>query len=461
MKTTEVELVIIGGGPGGYAAAFDAAQRGLDVTLIEKEDALGGVCLHRGCIPSKAYLHATELIQTAADAEEIGLRFHPPDIDLNRLRTWQQEMVNKLANGLQKRSEQHGLKRLSGRAIFEANDELRVETSEGQQRVKFQHAIIATGSQPAMPKAFDLGNPRIMTSREALQLESVPPRLLVIGGGYIGLELGLVYARLGSSVSLVETMKTLLPGTDEDLVKPLAERVHQDFHAVRLETEIDSLATDGEQIKATLRQGEKEHEEHFDKVLVAVGRKPNTSELGLETTDIETDDNGYIQTNQRQQTAVENVYAIGDVTHGEMLAHKASREAKHAIAALSGESVLTNADLIPAVVYTDPEIAWVGLTEEQAKAEEREIEVTHCSWKSIGRAHGLGATDGLTKLIIEPDTQRILGVGMVGKHVGELISEGALAIQMAATVEDLVETTHPHPTLAESIHEAAANIYRK
>jgi len=460
MKTTETELAIIGGGPGGYAAAFDAANRGFEVTLIEKDPSLGGVCLHRGCIPSKALLHATQQIEQGKQAEAFGIRFAPPEIELERMRSWRDSVVDELAAGLEAKAESLDLNRIQGRAVFESNDELRVETGEGQERVRFDHAIIAAGSRPQVPGAFDLGNPRIMTSREALQLDRIPAQLLVIGGGYIGLELGMVYGRLGASVTLVEATDSLLPGLDEDLVGPVAKAAENAFASVRCDTKVGALRTDGDQIAATLQRGDQETEAHFDQVLVAVGRRANADQLGLDATGIEVDERGFIETNGGLKTSVDEIYAIGDIVDGELLAHRAAQEARLAVRSLCGEPVPERPLTVPAVVFTEPEVAWVGLTEAGAAEAGREVQIAKFPWKHNGRAKSLGAGDGLTKLVLEPGTQRVLGVGMVGVQAGEMISEGALAVEMAATAEDLVETTHPHPTLAETIREAAATIYQ-
>lgn len=456
MPSTKTELVVVGAGPGGYAAAFYAADKGKKVILVEQEDRLGGVCLNRGCIPSKALLHATELVRNAAESSHHGITFAAPTIDLDRLRTWKESILQKLGQGIAGLAKQRGVQVIKGRGHFEDSRTLRVETPDGQQFFEFEHAIIATGSKSALPKAFDLGNPRIMTSRQALELQDIPSQLLIVGGGYIGMELGTVYAALGSQVVVVEALDSILAGADLDLVRPVLKFAQKHFKEIRLKTKVASMATSSKQIKVTLDAGGGQlKEEFYDRVLVAVGRVPNCDDLGLKNTKVERDDKGFIKVNQRQQTTDPALYAIGDVAGGVLLAHKAAKEARIAVEVITGEPSAFDQIVIPAVVFTNPEVAWCGLTENEARQKNIPIEVAKFPWGASGRALALDRTDGLTKLIIDPETERILGVGIVGHGAGELIGEGVLAVEMGATARDLAETVHPHPTLSETLMEAA------
>lgn len=455
MEATKAEVIVIGGGPGGYAAAFYAADKGKKVILVEQEKNLGGVCLNRGCIPSKALLNATHHISAARESAHRGITFAEPTIDLNKLRAWKDTVIQKLAGGVQMVAQRRGVQVIHGRGYFEDAKTLRVETADGQKFFNFEQIIVAVGSKPAMPKVFDLGNPRVMTSTEALQIEDIPENLLVIGGGYIGMELGTVYATLGSKVTVVEALDSILAGGDPDLVRPVARYAEKNFREVRLKAKVVKMATVGKQIKVITEKDGQQKEELYDRVLVSVGRGPNADDLGLNNAGIERDERGFIKVNAQQQTNVPNVYAIGDIAGGVMLAHKASREARVAVENIIGENTTFENIVIPAVVFTDPEVAWAGLTENEAKAKGIEIEVAKFPWAASGRAITFDRTDGLTKIIIDPKTERVLGVGMVGHGAGELIAEGVLAIEMGATVEDLALTVHPHPTLSETLMEAA------
>jgi dihydrolipoamide dehydrogenase len=459
MEPIQTEIVVVGAGPGGYAAAFYAADKGKKVILVERDKRLGGVCLNRGCIPSKALLHAAKTIEESKESAHRGITFGKPEINLEKLRSWKDSVIQKLVGGLNMLAQKRGVQVLSGRGYFEDSQTLRVETDEGQMFVKFEHAIVAVGSKSAMPKAFDLGNPRIMTSREALELEEVPAELLVVGGGYIGMELGTVYASLGSRVVVVEAMDTILAGADPDLVRPVMNYARKAFKEVRLKTKVAKMATVGKQIKVTFDMDGQSKEELFDRVLVAVGRAPNCGDLGLENTKVERDEKGFIKVNERQQTSDPHIYAIGDIVGGAMLAHKASKEARIAVEVLTGEESAFEQIVIPAVVFTEPEVAWAGITEAEARAKGVEIEVAKFPWGASGRALSFDRPEGVTKLIIDPETERILGVGIVGHGAGELISEGALAIEMGATARDLAETVHPHPTLSETLMECAEVFY--
>ena len=455
----ETDIVVLGAGPGGYAAAFYAADLGKKVILVEQEKRLGGVCLNRGCIPSKALLHASKMIHEAEVSTARGIEFGAPKIHLDKLRAWKESILEKLGQGITTLASKRGVEVMQGRGYFEGSQTLRVETAEGQKFVKFTKAIIAVGSKPALPKAFDLGNKRIMTSTEALELEELPKSLLIVGGGYIGMELGTVYAALGSEVVLVEAMGSILAGADPDLARPVMRYAEKNFKEVRLNAKVSKMATSGKNIKVNMEFGDKCVEEHYDRVLVSVGRTPNCYDLGLKNTKVERDDKGFIKVNSKQQTADPNIYAIGDVAGGLLLAHKASKEARIAVQVIVGETAEFKDVLIPAVVFTDPEVAWVGLTEAEAKAKNISVKVARFAWAASGRALSTDKTDGLTKLIIDSETERILGVGLVGSGAGELISEGVLAIEMGATALDLASAVHPHPTLSETLMEAAEVFY--
>jgi len=459
MKSAKTEVVVVGAGPGGYTAAFYGADKGKAVTLVEQDKRLGGVCLNYGCIPSKALLHATKLIREAEESKIRGISYGKPQINLEKLKDWKNSILERLSKGLTTLGKTRRVEVLYGRGHFEDSQTLRVETSEGQKFIQYEKAVIAVGSKPAVPKAFDLGNRRIMTSTEALELEEVSKDLLIVGGGYIGLELGTVYATLGSSVVLVEAMDSLLPGIDPDLVQYVRRYAESHFREVRLKTKVSEMATSGNQIKVTLEFEGKEKVDYYDQVLVAVGRVPNCQDLGLENTKVKTDDQGFIQVNEKQQTSDSAIYAIGDVTGGELLAHRASKQARIAIDVMTGEPS-TSADIVvPAVVFTDPEVAWCGLSEAQAASMGIEVEVVKFPWSASGRALTLDRADGLTKLIVEPQTERLLGVGITGCGAGELISEGVLAIELGATAKDMAETIHPHPTLSETLMECAHLYY--
>lgn len=454
----KTELAVVGAGPGGYAAAFYAADKGKRVLLIERDPRLGGVCLNRGCIPSKALLNAARMIGEARESAHRGISFGSPTVDLQKLRAWKDSIVLKLSQGIAQLAKMRGVQVLSGRGYFEDSHTLRVETEAGQQFVDYEKAIVAVGSKSAMPKAFDLGNPRIMTSREALEVEDIPGELLVVGGGYIGMELGTVYAALGSKVVVVEALESILAGADPDLIRPVLASATKAFKEIRLKTKVAKMATSGKRIKVTMDDGTRTKDELFDRVLVSVGRVPNCADLGLENTEVELDEKGFIKVNERQQTSDPSILAIGDVAGGVLLAHKASKEARVAVEVLTGEESAFEA-IIPAVVFTDPELAWCGLTEAEAKSKGITVNIAKFPWGASGRALTYDRTDGLTKLIVEPETERILGVGITGHGAGELISEGVLAIEMGATVRDLAESVHPHPTLSETLMEAAEVFY--
>ena len=457
MADTNLQIAVVGAGPGGYAAAFLAADLGMKVTLIDPELNPGGVCLYRGCIPSKALLHVAKLIGESQHARNWGIEFENPRIDLARLRSWKEDVVKKLTGGLGVLSKQRKVQYVQGRAAFENSTTLRVtKANGGDQTLSFDRIIVATGSRPTIIPALKLDSPRVLDSTSALDLAEVPETMLVIGGGYIGLELGTVYAALGSKVSVVEMLPGLLPGADRDLVLPLHKRIEKIFDSILLNTTVASMKDEDGGIRVTFDGSEvKQQEQIFDKVLVSVGRKPNSEIPGLEKTRIQVSQRGFIQVNKQLQTDDPLIYAIGDVTGEPMLAHKATHEGCTAVEAIAGHKVAFEPNAIPAVVFTDPEIAWCGLTETDAQKQNREIKVAKFPWAASGRAMTLDRTEGMTKLILDPHSERILGVGIVGAGAGELISEGVLAIEMGALAKDLALTIHPHPTLSETLMESA------
>jgi dihydrolipoamide dehydrogenase len=457
--TPKLRIAVVGGGPGGYAAAFLAADLGMQVTLIDPEVNPGGVCLYRGCIPSKALLHVAKLIEESQQAKNWGIEFPSPKIDLARLRTWKESVVKKLTGGLGVLSRQRHVEYIQGRAAFENSTTLRIRKADATEvALSFDRIILATGSRPAIIPAFKLDSPRLMDSTGGLNLEDIPGSLLVVGGGYIGLELGSVYAALGTRVTVVEMLPGLLPGADRDLVLPLHKRLEKMFEAILLNTTVASLKEDGAGIRATFEGAttqEKDREKVFDRVLVSVGRKPNSEIPGLEATQVHVGPRGFIEVNKQLQTADPSIYAIGDVVGEPMLAHKASHEGRVAVEVIAGHKATFEPAAIPAVVFTDPEVAWCGLTETQAEKENREIKVAKFPWGASGRAVTLDRPEGMTKLIVDPQTERVLGVGIVGAGAGELIAEGVLAIEMAALASDIAMTIHPHPTLSETVMESA------
>jgi dihydrolipoamide dehydrogenase len=452
-------IAVVGAGPGGYAAAFLAADLGMQVTLIDPEANPGGVCLYRGCIPSKALLHVAKLIEESQQAKNWGIDFAAPNVDLTRLRNWKENVVKKLTGGLGQLSKQRHVEYIQGRAAFENPTTLRISKADATEAVlSVDRIILATGSRPAIIPALKLVSPRLMDSTGALNLEDVPGSLLVVGGGYIGLELGSVYAALGTRVTVVEMLSGLLPGADRDLVLPLHKRLEKMFEAILLNTTVASLKEDGAGIRATFEGAaveEKDRERIFDRVLVSVGRKPNSEIPGLETTQVQVNARGFIEVNKQLRTADPSIYAIGDVVGEPMLAHKASHQGRVAVEAIAGHKAAFEPHAIPAVVFTDPEVAWCGLTETQAEKENREIKVAKFPWGASGRAVTLDRPDGMTKLLIDPQTERVLGVGIVGVGAGELIAEGVLAIEMAALASDVAMSIHPHPTLSETVMESA------
>jgi dihydrolipoamide dehydrogenase len=452
-----LNIAVIGGGPGGYAAAFLAADLGMTVTLIDPELNPGGVCLYRGCIPSKALLHVAKLLEESHQAKDWGIEFAAPKIDLARLRSWKEAVVKKLTGGLGVLSKQRKVKYLQGRAVFDNSTTVRFTKTDGsEESLPFDRIVIATGSRPTAVPTLKLDTPRMMDSTGALNLDDIPGSLLVVGGGYIGLELGSVYAALGTRVTVVEMLPGLLPGADRDLVLPLHKRLEKMFAQILLNTTVTAVKDQGNGIRAAFDGPDiKEREKVFDRVLVSVGRKPNSEIPGLEKTRVQVGPRGFIQVNKQLQTDDPSIYAIGDVVGEPMLAHKASHEGRVAVEAIAGHKVAFEPNAIPAVVFTDPEVAWCGLTETQAQKENRAVNIAKFPWAASGRALTLDRPEGMTKLIIDLETERVLGVGMVGVGAGELIAEGVLAIEMAALASDLALTIHPHPTLSETIMQSA------
>src|ERR1700728_4781706 len=461
--TQKLRVAVVGAGPGGYAAAFLAADLGLQVTLIDPEVNPGGVCLYRGCIPSKALLHVAKLIEEAEQAKNWGIEFPAPKLDVARLRSWKEGVVKKLTGGLGVLSKQRHVEYIQGRAAFQNSTTLRIsKTDSAEETLTFDRIVLATGSRPAIIPALKIDSPRLMDSTGALNLEDIPGSLLVVGGGYIGLELGLVYAALGTRVTVVEMLPGLLPGADRDLVLPLHKRLEKMFEAILLNTTVASLKEDGAGIRATFAGAsvqEKDREKVFDRVLVSVGRRPNSEIPGLEKARVQVNSRGFIEVNKQLQTADPSIYAIGDVVGEPMLAHKAMHEGRTAAEAIAGHKVAFEPAAIPAVVFTDPEVAWCGLTETQAEKENREIKVAKFPWAASGRAVTLDRPEGMTKLVIDPKTERVLGVGIVGVGAGDMIAEGVLAIEMCALAADVGMTIHPHPTLSETVMEASEIYY--
>jgi dihydrolipoamide dehydrogenase len=451
----QTQLLVIGAGPGGYPAAFHAADHGMKVTMVDSDPQPGGVCLNRGCIPSKALLQIAKLIHEAREAEKIGLAFGQPKLDLEKLRNFvQKSVIGKLNAGVTALCRTRGVEYIKAKATFEDSQTVSLSGATTG-AIRFEHAIVATGSSPVIPRAFNIGDPRVMDSTGALLLPDVPKRLLVIGGGYIGLEIGQVYAALGSKITVVEALEGILMQVDRDLVKPLEDRLKKDFERIHVSTKVASLAAGPAGIIAALEGKDAPQKSEFDRVLVSVGRKPNSGGFGLDKTKVELDERGFIKVDRQRRTSDPHILAIGDVAGDPGLAHKATAEARVAVEALLGEPAEWSPRAIPAVVFTDPEIAWCGLTEREAKEQNLEVEVLKFPWAASGRATAIGRNDGLTKLIVEPGTQRVLGVGIVGVHAGEMISEGVLAVEMAAVARDVAESIHPHPTLSETIMESA------
>lgn len=461
MSSSQTQLVVIGGGPGGYAAAFYAADLGMSVTLVDMEANPGGVCLYRGCIPSKALLHVAKVASEAKHAASWGLTYAEPTIDLDKLRSFKDGVVSKLTGGLGQLSKQRKVTYIQGKAAFVDAKTISiapVSGEGGEQTLSFEHAIIATGSHPTKVPGLSIDSPRVMDSTGALNLPDIPKTLLVVGGGYIGLELGSVYAALGTKVTVVEMTDGLLPGADRDLVTYLARRLETILHKVLLKTRVVGMEEAKDGVKVTM-EGEGLTDENkaqvFDRVLVSIGRRPNSKVPGLEKTGVKVSDKGFITVDAAMRTGEPGIFAIGDVVGEPMLAHKASHEARVAVDAALGKKVAFEPQAIPAVVFTDPELAWCGLTETEAKKQGRKVEIAKFPWAALGRAQAIDRPEGVTKLVIDSETERILGVGIVGAGAGELIAEGVLAVEMGALAADMALTIHPHPTMSETLMEAA------
>lgn len=455
--SSKTQLAVIGAGPGGYTAAFLAADLGMQVTLIDPRQNPGGTCLYVGCIPSKAYLHVAKLLNETKEAHKWGINFNEPKIEIDKIRKFKEDVVFQNTSGTGQLVKQRKINYIQGTASFINSNNLSIDKVDGsKEELQFENAILATGSIPAKIPGLSIDSSKVMDSTDALELKDIPKRLLVVGGGVIGMELGSVYASLGSKVTVVELLPSLLPGADKDLVNVFQKSIEPKFEKILTNTKVTKLEDIGNVLKVKLEgEGLTETELEFDKALISIGRSPVTKNLGIENTKIIVNERGIVQVNERMQTNDQNIYAIGDIVKGPMLAHKASAEGKVAVEAIAGHKVAFEPAAIPGVVYTDPEVAWAGLTETEAKAKGIKVEVARFPWAASGRARTMDRSDGLTKLIIDPETTRILGVGIVGPGAGELIAEGTLAIEMAALAKDLSLTIHAHPTLSETMMESA------
>lgn len=455
-KKTKAEFVVIGAGPGGYTAAFRLADLGKRVLLIDRDPTLGGVCLNRGCIPSKALLHVSKIMNEAKGLSKAGVIFGEPKIDLGALRKQKDKTVRRLVMGLDQMAKARKVKTLEGHAAFNSNTELIVKTANETINVTFEKCIIAVGSVSSGIPGVPMDHPSVLTSKAALELKEIPETMLVIGGGAIGLELGQVYTTLGTKVTIVEFMETLIPAADFDIVEPLRKKLERQGITVLLSSRVEKVETKGKSaLSVSIQNGERNIKKTFDRVLVAVGRTPNKALLNLEKTDVATDESGYIRVDEYQRTSIDTIFAIGDIVGHPMLAHKASHEGKVAAEVAAGKPAVFDASAIPSVVYTDPEVAWAGLTEKEAKEMDIAYKTGEFPWAASGRAAILGASEGKTKILFDSDTQRILGIGIVGPGAGDLIAEGALAIEMGADAEDIGLTVHPHPTMSETIGNAS------
>lgn len=467
--TPPASLTILGAGPAGYPAAFLAADLGLPVTLVEMDNRLGGTCLHRGCIPSKSLLHAARLLTDAREASALGLDFAPPVVRLDALRAWKESVSTRMAQGLAQLAKARAVRVVGARAAFASPTQLQLTAPDGTTTPHdFDTLLLATGSVPSLPPAFLTGHPHLWDSTAALELPEIPDTLLVIGGGYIGLELGSVYAALGSQVTVIEMTGGLLPGVDRDLIVPLAKRLRGIVHAIQVHTRVVDIVDDPAGLRVTFENNQTGETSGavFANVLVATGRRPYTDGLALDQAGLVTTDHGFIAVDADGRTDQPHIYAAGDVAGQPMLAHKATHEARALVARLARHPAPTSPH-IPAVVFTDPEIAWVGLTETQARDQQRDVRVSKFPWAASGRASTLNRADGSTKILADPGTGQLLGVGLVGAGAGDLISEATLALEMGATAADLARTIHPHPTLAETLGETAelhaglcAHLYR-
>ncbi|MFA6207998.1 MAG: dihydrolipoyl dehydrogenase [Candidatus Obscuribacterales bacterium] len=457
----EVDLAVIGGGPGGYTAALRAAELGIKTLLIDAAPKPGGVCLHMGCIPSKALLHAAEVIYSSKSAEKIGITFGPAKIDVDALRTWKTGVIDKLSQGIVGMCKSAGVEILHGKATFQDSRSVRVDCpGESAMRIKFKHCILATGSRPVkLPKLFkneeDINSPKVLDSTSALDLADIPKKLIVVGGGYIGLELGTVYAALGSEVTVVEMTEGLLPGADRDLVRPLANKLGEMFKAIYLNTKVNNISVTKSGVELEVSGKDVPEKLTADKVLISVGRRPNSDGIGLEATQVEIDQFGFVLSDETCRTKDKRIFSIGDISGQPMLAHRAIRQAYVAAEVLAGKPSAFDNRCVPAVVFTEPEVAWCGLTETEAKAKNISFSTAKFPWSASGRAMTIADTNGTTKVLFDPSTSLVLGVGIVGPRAGDLISEAVVAIEMGAVLEDLAVAIHPHPTLSETLNEAA------
>ncbi|HKJ42600.1 MAG TPA: dihydrolipoyl dehydrogenase [Sunxiuqinia sp.] len=455
------QLVIIGAGPGGYRAAFMAADLGLQVTLIDPEINPGGVCLYRGCIPTKALLHLSKIKTDAEEADEMGLHFDSPKIDIKKVANWKNKVVKKLTGGLGQLVKAHKINYVKAYARFVDSETLKLKhTNEKTEQIKFEKAIIATGVQPIEIQGMEFDQPGIMNSAESLELKEVPEKLLVVGGGYIGLEMATIYHALGAKVSIAELTGDFMPGMDKDLISTYKKSSEDMFTDIFLETKVTKIEKHGKSKQVTFEGKDgKTFKKQYNKVLIAVGQRPDTENLGTKNAGVELDKKGFIKVNDQQQTSAKHIFAIGDIAGPPLLAHKASYEGKIAVEVIAGKKSINDAKVVPAVIYTEPEIATCGLSEQEAKDKGIDFKVAKFPWPASGRAVAMNAENGFTKLLVNPKNERILGAGIVGKNAGDIIPELALAIEMAATAEDLALTIHPHPTLSETIMEAAELFY--
>ncbi len=458
--TQEFDLLVIGGGPGGYVAAIAGADAGLQTALVEKAPVLGGVCLREGCIPSKALLHVAGIIESAEHAESFGIQFGKPKTDIEKLRNWKNGVIRKLSGGVASLLKGRKIEHFKGHATFESSKIVRIE-GDSNSRIKFKHCIIATGSTAKMLPESVLPRELCWNAADALEVSEVPDKLLVIGGGYIGLEIGQVYAALGSEVTVVEALSGILNGLDPDLAKPLVKRLSNQMKAIHVNAKFKGAKKKGKGVEANFEVDGKEHSDTFDRILVSVGRRPLSDNLGLEQTRVTVTDRGFIQVDDQFRTTDKRIYAIGDVAGDPMLAHKAMKEARVVADVIAGKPAAFDVACIPAVVYTDPEVAWCGLTEAEAKDKGVDYKVTKFPWVGNGRAVSMGRSEGLTKLIFERDSQRLIGMGIVGPHAGDMIMEGVLAMEMGAVAEDIASSIHPHPSTSETIMEAAESMFGK
>jgi len=449
------EVLVLGAGPGGYTAAFRAADLGKQVVLVERHASLGGVCLNVGCIPSKALLHVAKVINEAEEVTQHGVTFGEPQIDIDKIRSWKDSVVAKLTGGLKQLAKQRKVQVVQGEAKFISPNSIAIASAEGSKTISFDHAIIAAGSSVARIPGFPYEDPRIIDSTGALQLQDVPQRMLIVGGGIIGLEMATVYDALGSKISVVELADGLIPGADRDLVRPLHKRIEKRYEAIYLKTKVSKIEAQQDGLKVTFEGEQAPEPQLYDRVLLAVGRRPNGRDIGAEAAGVTINERGFIPVDKQMRSNVPHIFAIGDIVGEPMLAHKAVHEGKVAAEVIAGHKSFFEPLTIPSVAYTDPEIAWMGLTETQAKVQGIEYEKASFPWAASGRALSIGREEGATKLLLDPQTRRILGAGIVGANAGELIAEAVLALEMGADMEDIGLTIHPHPTLSETLGFAA------